>query len=193
VDSLPHGAAAVAVAYALVLGLLNLRENRFQELGQVFIFNAKENGGICFIVCAANFLGWLLLRTGLTHKVTAWISVLTSDPMSCFDPQSLPARCRLFSMETIVGDPHYRPDIIARCHKVGSTRSHFGLVMVLNLMIGPLTPTVRSCPLRHGGVSRLPFERVVRATLPSSFSHCGVVPDHGFSSPCHLAAKLVMG
>jgi TRAP-type C4-dicarboxylate transport system permease large subunit len=49
---------------------------------------------------------------------------------------------------------------------VGIDPLHFGLVMVLNLMIGLLTPPFGVVLFVMAGVSGLPFERVVRATAP---------------------------
>jgi len=70
----PTEAAAVAVAYAFVLGVVIYKEIGLRDLVQVFVDTAKETAAIGIIICAANFFGWLLLRTGLTIKVTAGIS-----------------------------------------------------------------------------------------------------------------------
>jgi tripartite ATP-independent transporter DctM subunit len=162
----PTEAAAVAVAYALVLGILVYREIGFRDLGKVFISTAKETAAICFIVCAANFLGWLLLRTGLTHKVTAGITVLTTDPLILLLILNLFLLVVGCFMETIVAILIITPMIMPVIVKVGIDPLHFGLIMVLNLMIGLLTPPFGMVLFVMAGVSGLSFERVVRATLP---------------------------
>jgi TRAP-type C4-dicarboxylate transport system permease large subunit len=50
--------------------------------------------------------------------------------------------------------------------KVGIEPLHFGLVMVLNLMIGLLTPPFGVILFVMAGISGLRFERIVRATAP---------------------------
>jgi TRAP-type C4-dicarboxylate transport system permease large subunit len=50
--------------------------------------------------------------------------------------------------------------------KVGIDPVHFGVVMVLNLMIGLLTPPFGVVLFVMTGISDLPFERIVRATAP---------------------------
>ena len=69
-------------------------------------------------------------------------------------------------METVVAILILTPMLMPVIAKVGIDPLHFGLVMVLNLMIGLLTPPFGVVLFVMAGVSRLPFERVVRATLP---------------------------
>jgi len=156
----------VAVAYALVLGVVVYREIGMKDLGEILISTAKETAAIGIIVCAANFFGWLLLRTGLTIKVTAGISGLTTDPLTLLLVINLFLLVIGCFMETVVAILIITPMLMPIIIKVGIDPLHFGLVMVLNLMIGLLTPPFGMVLFVMAGVSGLPFERVVRATLP---------------------------
>jgi len=69
-------------------------------------------------------------------------------------------------METVVAILIITPMLMPVITKVGIDPLHFGLVMVLNLMIGLLTPPFGVVLFVMVGVSGLSFERVVRATLP---------------------------
>jgi TRAP-type C4-dicarboxylate transport system permease large subunit len=69
-------------------------------------------------------------------------------------------------METVVAILIITPMLMPIIVKVGIDPLHFGLVMVLNLMIGLLTPPFGVVLFVMAGVSGLPFERVVRATAP---------------------------
>jgi tripartite ATP-independent transporter DctM subunit len=162
----PTEAAAVAVAYALVLGVVVYREIGMKDLGEILVSTAKETAAIGIIVCAANFFGWLLLRTGLTIKVTAGISGLTTDPLTLLLVINLFLLVIGCFMETVVAILIITPMLMPVIAKVGIDPLHFGLVMVLNLMIGLLTPPFGMVLFVMAGVSGLPFERVVRATLP---------------------------
>jgi len=162
----PTEAAAVAVAYALVLGVVIYREIGLKDLGQIFVATAKETAAIGIIICAANFFGWLLLRTGLTIKATAGISGLTSDPILLLIVINVFLLIIGCFMETVVAILIITPMLMPIIAKVGIDPLHFGLVMVLNLMIGLLTPPFGVVLFVMAGVSGLPFERVVRATAP---------------------------
>jgi tripartite ATP-independent transporter DctM subunit len=162
----PTEVATVAVAYALVLGLLVYREIGLKDLGQIFRDTARETAAIGIIICAANFFGWLLLRTGLTIKVTAGISGLTSEPLVLLLIINLFLLIVGCFMETVVAILIITPMLMPTILKVGIDPVHFGLVMVLNLMIGLLTPPFGVVLFVMAGVSGLPFERIVRATTP---------------------------
>ncbi|HSB04910.1 MAG TPA: TRAP transporter large permease [Thermodesulfobacteriota bacterium] len=159
-------AAAMAVAYALVLGVVIYREIGMKDLGEILISTAKETAAIGIIVCAANFFGWLLLRTGLTIKVTAGISGLTTDPLILLLVINIFLLIVGCFMETVVAILILTPMLMPIIIKVGIDPLHFGLVMVLNLMIGLLTPPFGMVLFVMAGVSGLPIERVVRSTLP---------------------------
>jgi len=162
----PTEAAAVAVAYALVLGVVIYKEIGLRDLVQVFVDTAKETAAIGIIICAANFFGWLLLRTGLTLKVTAGISQLTTNPLALLIVINIFLLVVGCFMETVVAILIITPMLMPVITKVGIDPLHFGLVMVLNLMIGLLTPPFGVVLFVMVGVSGLSFERVVRATLP---------------------------
>jgi tripartite ATP-independent transporter DctM subunit len=162
----PTEAAAVAVAYALVLGVLIYREIGLKDLGQIFVETARETAAIGIIICAANFFGWLLLRTGLTIKVAAAITELTTNPLALLLILNIFLLVIGCFMETVVAILIITPMLMPVIAKVGIDPLHFGLVMVLNLMIGLLTPPFGMVLFVMAGISGLSFERIVRATLP---------------------------
>jgi tripartite ATP-independent transporter DctM subunit len=162
----PTEAASVAVAYALVLGVIVYKELHPRDLGKIFMETAKETAAIGIIICAANFFGWLLLRTGLTNKVATGITQLTTDPMIFLLLVNVFLLVVGCFMETVVAILIVTPMLMPVVLKLGIDPLHFGLVLVLNLMIGLLTPPFGVVLFVMAGISDLPFERVVRATLP---------------------------
>ncbi len=69
-------------------------------------------------------------------------------------------------MESLAAITILTPILVHLCSQVGIDPVHFGLVMVLNLMIGLLTPPVGMCLYAVCRVADLPFEQVVKAILP---------------------------
>jgi tripartite ATP-independent transporter DctM subunit len=162
----PTESAAVAVAYALGLGLLVYREIGLKDMGQIFMTTAKETAAIGIIICAANFFGWLLLRTGLTNHIASSIIKLTTDPLLLLILINIFLLIIGCFMETVVAILILTPMLMPVITKVGIDPVHFGVVMVLNLMIGLLTPPFGVVLFVMAGISGLPFDRIVRATLP---------------------------
>jgi len=162
----PTEAAAVAVAYALVLGTLVYRELSWKDVVQVFVESARDTAAIGFIVATACFYGWLLMRTGVPTAIAEGMLNVTRDPMGLL----LIINCFLLVVgcffETIVALLILGPILLQVTAQVGIDPVHFGVVMVLNLMIGLLTPPFGVVLFVMQQVGGLSFERVVRATAP---------------------------
>lgn len=162
----PTEAAAVAVVYAIVIGVCVLREIGIKELIQIFIETARETAAIGFLVSGAAFYGWILMRSGLTITLAEGIMKMSTNPLvillvinvfllivGCFlDP----------TVAILILGPVLTPVIM----QVGIDPVHFGVVMVLNLMIGLLTPPFGIVLFVMTQVSGLPFDQVVKKTLP---------------------------
>ena len=190
----PTEAAAVAVAYALVLGVIVYKELHPRDLGTIFMETAKETAAIGIIICAANFFGWLLLRTGLTNKVATGITQFTTNPIVFLILVNLFLLVVGCFMETVVAILIVTPMLMPVVLKLGIDPIHFGLVLVLNLMIGLLTPPFGVVLFVMAGISDLPFERVVRATLPFLIPLLAVLALITFFPPIVTwLPKLVMG
>ncbi len=190
----PTEAAAVAVAYALVLGVVIYKELGVADLGPIFMETAKETAAIGIIICAANFFGWLLLRSGLTNQVATGITQFTTNPIVFLILVNIFLLIVGCFMETVVAILIVTPMLMPVVAKLGIDPIHFGLVLVLNLMIGLLTPPFGVVLFVMAGISDVPFERIVRATLPFLIPLLAVLALITFCPPVVTwLPKLVMG
>ena len=153
----PTEAAGVASLYALLVGVFVLRELSFRDLVDAFTETARETAVIGFLVAASAFYGWVLMRTGLTLKLAEALVGISRDPaviLILINVFLLVVGCFLDSTVAIlILGPIFMPVIAA----AGIDPVHFGVVMVLNLMIGLMTPPVRDDPVRHAAGLRVEF------------------------------------
>jgi tripartite ATP-independent transporter DctM subunit len=163
----PTEAAGVASLYALVVGVFVLRELAFRDLMQAFVETARETAVIGFLVATSAFYGWVLMRTGLTLKLAEWLIGVSRSPwvilliINCF---LLIIGCFMDSTVAIlILGPVFMPVLSA----IGIDPVHFGVLMVLNLMIGLMTPPFGMVLFVMQQVSGLNFEQVVRACIPT--------------------------
>jgi tripartite ATP-independent transporter DctM subunit len=190
----PTEAAAVAVAYALVLGGLIYRELSLKDLRQVFVTTTKETAALGIIVCAANFYGWLLARSGITLKLAENISALSTDPLIILLAINIFLLIIGCFLEPICSILILGPVLLPVILKLGIDPLHFGVVMVLNLMIGLLTPPFGVVLFVMTGISGLSFERVVRSVLPFTIPLLIVLALITFFPPLVTAVpNLLMG
>ena len=162
----PTEAAGVAVAYALILGTAIYRELGWKEVLQVFMESARDTAAIGFIVAAASFYGWLLMRTGVPTAIAEGMLAFSRDPLILLLIINLFLLVVGCFFETIVALLILGPILLGVVTQVGVDPVHFGVVMVLNLMIGLLTPPFGMVLFVMVQVGNVPFERVVWATAP---------------------------
>jgi len=162
----PTEAAAVAVVYALLLGIFVLRELGPRELVSVFIEAARETAVIGFVIATASLFGWVLMRSGMTGQIAELLMSVTTDPLwmlLMINVLLLVVGCVLDSTVALL---ILTPILLPVVTKLGIDPVHFGVVMVLNLMIGLMTPPFGMILFVLSHIAEMPFDDVVRATLP---------------------------
>jgi len=162
----PTEAAFAAATYALVLGLVVYREITWRELPRLFLDTVETNAVVLMLVMTASLFGWVLARAQVPQQLGAWILGTTRNPLvilMLINVFLLIVGCFMEALAAlIILIPVFMPVIKA----VGIDPVHFGLVTVLNLMIGTLTPPVGIVLFVVSRVAKLPFEEVTRATAP---------------------------
>jgi tripartite ATP-independent transporter DctM subunit len=162
----PTEAAFAAATYALILGLFVYREIAWRKLPRLFLDTVETNAVVLMLVMTASLLGWVLARAQAPQMLGSWILGTTTNPLAILlmiNVFLLIVGCFMEALAAvIVLVPVFLPVIKA----VGIDPVHFGLVMVLNLMIGTLTPPVGIVLFVVARVAKLPFEAVTRATAP---------------------------
>jgi tripartite ATP-independent transporter DctM subunit len=178
----PTEAAVFACAYALVLSagvhrLLNLalalqgRRPRYavlsaRQLARVTMDTIETTAVVLFIVAGASIFGWVLTTTRTTEALGAWILAVAASPVAFLllvNGFLLVVGC---FMETIAAITILTPVLLPVAVKLGIDPVHFGLIMVLNLMIGLLTPPVGMVLYVLTRVASITFEECVRAVAP---------------------------
>jgi tripartite ATP-independent transporter DctM subunit len=163
----PTEAAGVASLYALAIGIFVLHELSWGDLATAFKQTARETAIIGFLVAASAFYGWVLMRTGLTLKLAEWLLGVSREPwviLIMINLFLLVVGCFLDSTVAIlILGPVFMPVLSA----AGIDPVHFGVVMVLNLMIGLMTPPFGMILFVMQQVSGLSFEEVVKACMPT--------------------------
>jgi tripartite ATP-independent transporter DctM subunit len=162
----PTEAAAVAVCYALLIGGVALRELSLGALVTVFVETARESAVIGFVIAAASLFGWVLMRSGMTVQIAEAVLAVSSNHLVILlliNLFLLVVGCFLDSTVAIlILAPIFLPVITT----VGIDPVHFGVLMVLNLMLGLLTPPFGMVLFVMAQISGLKFEEVVEATFP---------------------------
>lgn len=166
----PTEAAGVAALYSGFLGVAVYRTIGWRTLVSTFRTMARESAVIMFILACAQIYSNALTRTQVPIYVTEGLLSMSNDPvviMLVLNVVLLVAGCFMSTAETIT---LLTPLIAPILPKFGIDPIHFGLVMVLNLMIGQLTPPFGVVLYVVVRVGQVPFDRLVRACVPFYFA-----------------------
>lgn len=134
--------AAIAVLYALFVGIVVYRGLKLKDIFPILVQTALDSALVMIIIAMASGFGYLLAISGLPNTIASWISKISTHPtviLMAINVLLLIVGC---FMEAIAAMLILLPVLIPVVELVGVDLTHFGLVMVFNLMLGLLTPPV---------------------------------------------------
>jgi len=161
----PTEAAIASVVYALILGLV-YRTLNLKKLIAVSMETAETTAVILLIVAGASIFAWVLTANQVTEKFAALVLGITENKYLLLLVINILLLIVGCFMETIASITILTPVLLPVVIKLGIDPIHFGVIMVLNLMIGLLTPPVGMVLFVLTRVAKIPFDRIVRATGP---------------------------
>lgn len=162
----PTEAAIAACAWALLLGVLLYRSLTWKQFYRITLDTIEMTASVLVIVGAASLFGWVLTTTRVTEAIATGLLSITDNPlliMLIINVFLLIVGC---FMETIAAISILVPILMPIITKVGIDPVQFGVVMVLNLMIGLLTPPVGMVLFVLSRVARVSLDRTIIGVTP---------------------------
>jgi TRAP-type C4-dicarboxylate transport system permease large subunit len=162
----PTEGAIAASVWALVLGLFWYRTMDWKMFVRVSLDTVETTATVMFIVAAASIFGWMLTATGVTTAIAQWVLAVTKDPWMFLLMANLLMLFVGCFLEPTAAITILVPILLPIARQLGVDPVHFGLVMVLNLMIGLLHPPMGMVLFVLARVAKLSVERTTMAILP---------------------------
>jgi len=162
----PTEAAGVAALYAAVLGIFIYKEVKLKNL--IFLFRnvAMTSVAILFILACAKIYNMALTRTQVPELVTNFLFSITENRLVMLLLLNLVLFIFGCFMSTAATLTLLVPLFAPLLPKFGIDLTHFGVVMVLNLMIGQLTPPFGIVLYVLMKVGNISFDKLVKALVP---------------------------
>ena len=162
----PTEGAIAACLWAMVLGFAWYRTLTWKMFVKVCLDTVETTATVLFIVAAASIFGWMLTATGVTAAIAAWVLGFTKEAVGVPAAGQPADAVRRLLPRADRGDHDPGADPAADRQQLGIDLVHFGLVMVLNLMIGLLHPPMGMVLFVLARVAGLSVERTTMAILP---------------------------
>jgi C4-dicarboxylate transporter, DctM subunit len=162
----PTEASAVAVFYALVVGMVIYREIGIRDLYGILRKSVISSAVIMFIIANAGLFAFLLTRAGVPDAIGRWLEAVLQSPTLFL----LGVNAALFVIgmfiETSAAIIVLAPILAPVAIHFGIDPVHFGLVMVVNLALGMITPPFGVNLFAACTVARISLDRIIGQLIP---------------------------
>lgn len=161
----PTEASAAAVVVALIVGMLFYRELKLRDLPEVLKKTVLATSAIMLIISAAALFSFLVTRSGLPNDIAALMrEVIETRFMFLLVVNLLLLVVGMF-IETSAAILVLAPILAPIAMAYGVDPVHFGLIMVLNLALGMITPPLGVNLFAACSVASIPVERIIPQLL----------------------------
>lgn len=161
----PTEAAGVAVGYAIIQGFL-MRDLTMKGLWECLMESALYSSVIMIIVASAGLFGWILSTEQIPARFTQLILELTNNKYVVLLIINIFLLVFGCFMEILAIMLMTIPVLLPLIHQFGIDPVHFGVVMVLNLMIGLLSPPFGLSLYIAQDIAKISYASAVKATVP---------------------------
>ena len=162
----PTEAATVSAFYALILGLFVYKEFKLKELPKLMLMAVSTNGVVLALVMTAMAFGYSLTIAQIPQMAGSSLLALTSNPYIILLLINIFLLFIGLFMEATAAMLILIPIFMPVINQMGIDPVQFGIIMVLNLMIGTITPPVGVVLSVTGNIANVSFDRVAKATAP---------------------------
>ncbi|WP_194713970.1 TRAP transporter large permease [Noviherbaspirillum soli] len=162
----PTEASAVAVFYALVVGVFIYREIKLPDLVAIFRKSVLSSAVVMFIIANAGLFSFMITRAGVPDMIGAWLADVLKSPAYFL----LGVNAALFVIgmfiETSASIIVLAPILVPVAMRFGIDPVHFGMIMVVNLALGMITPPFGVNLFAACTVARISLDRIIPRLLP---------------------------
>ncbi len=162
----PTEAAVVAAVYAIFVATVVYRELNLAQLYRVFVAAAKTSSVVMFLVAAAAVSAWLITVANIPAQVIALLQPLLGSPTLLMIAIMVLVMLVGTSMDMTPTILILSPVLMPLINAAGIDPVYFGVVFMMNLAIGLITPPVGVVLNTVAGAGRIGMDAVIRGVVP---------------------------
>ncbi|MDD7984991.1 TRAP transporter large permease [Lentisphaera marina] len=162
----PTEASIVASIYALFIGLFVYKTLSFKNIPAILLDTILGTAALMTLVGMANVFAWILASENIPQMLANGILSITENPVLVILFINILLLFVGSFMETIAALIILFPSLLKVAEGVGMDPVHFGVMAVLNLMIGLTTPPVGVCLFVASEIAETPLKKVIKALFP---------------------------
>ncbi len=157
---------SLAVLYSILVGFFFYRELTVKNLWEIFKKSVVSTGSILIIVGVSYLFGWIIAQSNIANKVGELILSISKNPNIVLLEIMIFFLIVGMLMDPLAALIIFVPILLPIVNSIGIHPVHFGLITVLNLMIGLLTPPIGYLLYVTASISGEKVERIIQESLP---------------------------
>ncbi len=157
----PTEASAAAVAAALIVGMGLYGELKFGDLPEILKKTVISTSAIMIIISAAALFSFLIARSGLPNEIAAWFKEMFESRIAFLLAVNVLLLIVGMFIETSAAILVLAPILTPIAIAYGVDPVHFGLIIVVNLALGMITPPLGVNLFAACAVANLPVEKII--------------------------------
>ncbi|MGM0874570.1 MAG: TRAP transporter large permease [Bacillota bacterium] len=162
----PTEAAVVAVVFGLFVSVILYKELKLKDLPKIFVDSALTTATVLVIVGAATAFGRLLTIEQIPNQIANAMMSISNEPIIIMMLITLLLLIVGCFMDTIAAIIILTPILLPVALQIGYDPIHFGIIMIVNLAIGFITPPLGVNLFVGAGISGLSLEQLSKAIVP---------------------------
>ena len=156
----------VAVFYALTVGLFIHRELAPKDLLQVLRKSVISSAVIMFIIANAGLFAFLITRAGIPEAIGEWLTEILKSPLWFLLGVNVALFVIGMFIETSAAIIVLAPILVPVARHFGVDPVHFGIIMVVNLALGMITPPFGVNLFAACTVAKISLDQIIRYLVP---------------------------
>ncbi|RPH30964.1 TRAP transporter large permease [Buttiauxella warmboldiae] len=162
----PTEAGAVAVLFVIVIGTLFYREMSLKDIAASFLETARSTAGVMLIIMTCSALAWVLTNEQIAQNVAQTMTSISDNPYVFLLIVNAVLLILGMFIEGNAAIIVLVPLLMPTVKLLGIDPIHFGLVMILNLAIGCLTPPMGTVMFVATSITGVKITEFIREVLP---------------------------
>ena len=159
-------AAAIAVAYALFVGLLITRKLKVNMLYKILFQSGIVSAAILMIIGMGSLFSWILTYTRIPQQIATFLATLTSNPTLVLFLMALLVILTGMLVDTIPAVMILAPIISSIGLSFGINPFQTAMVVIIGIGIGMMTPPIAPLMFITSSIGKLRMEKLIKETLP---------------------------
>ena len=162
----PTEAAVISIVYAVLIGMFIYKEMSLKKLVDTIIKGATTSGCILYIISYAALFGWIIAAEQVPTSVFSAIEALTANKYLIMLLVNLILLLAGMFMESSAIIIITAPILAPLAALLGIDPIHFGIIVIINLNIGCLTPPFGVCMFTASMISNVPVQKIIPKLWP---------------------------